>query len=257
MTECDRIRADAPGLASLCPDDPERIAATSHASGCAECARALREAEQLHSMLPAAEPDPLAGAAPGRAYTEIREELRREAWRRLLGSIAVVCASVVVLISFARIRSPSIVDWTLAIVLWATAVGMAAAASKRPLLATASAVVASVLAGVVSGASGSLAPSLGLECLATELASAAVVVGALWLAIRGGTTSPARSAIAAAAGAGALAGDAALQVTCAAHTAAPHLMAFHVGGVLLAIAGASALWRRRPEQLEAREGLRW
>jgi hypothetical protein len=256
MTECDRIRADAPGLASLRPDDPERITATSHASGCAECARALREAEQLHSMLAAAEPD-LAGDALGRAYTEIREQLHREARRRLLGSIAALCVSAVLLIGFARIRSPSIVDWTLAVVLWVTAVGIAAAASKRPLLATASAVVASVLAGVVSGASGPLAPSLGLECLATELASAAVVVGALWLAIRGGTTSPARSAIAAAAGAGALAGDAALQVTCAAHTAAPHLMAFHVGGVLLAIAGASALWRRRPEQLEAREGVRW
>jgi hypothetical protein len=49
--------------------------------------------------------------------------------------------------------------------------------------------------------------------------------------------------MAAAASAGALAGYAALQVTCAAHAAIPHLVAFHVGGVLLAAGGAALLWR--------------
>jgi hypothetical protein len=47
----------------------------------------------------------------------------------------------------------------------------------------------------------------------------------------------------AAAVAGALAGDAALQVTCAAHAYAPHLLAFHVGGVLLAGAAAGVITR--------------
>jgi hypothetical protein len=48
--------------------------------------------------------------------------------------------------------------------------------------------------------------------------------------------------VAAAAAAGALAADAALQVTCAAHTAVPHLLAFHVGGIVLAAAAAGVLW---------------
>lgn len=246
MTECDRIHADAPGLAALLPEDPERIAAESHASGCAGCARALAEGARLRSLLSEAAPAPLSAAALGRAYQEIRGELRREARRRLVGSIAAVCASVLVLVGFARARSPSAADWVLAAVLWATAVVLAAAASRRPRLVIAGSVLAAAV-GTASGGSGSLVPSVGLECLVTELASAGVVVGAAWLAVRGGSTSPARAAIAAAAAAGALAGDAALQVTCAAHGSAPHLLAFHVGGVLLAAAGAALLWRRRLE----------
>lgn len=242
MTECERIRAEAPGLAALRADDPERIAARSHASGCAGCERALREAERLQSLLAVAEVEPLPASAFERASGEIRRQLRREAWRRLVGSIAAVSASVVVFVGIGRTRSPSPADWALAAVLWAIAVALAAAASKRPLLVTAAALLSAVAATAISAASGPLAPSTGLECLATEVLSAAVVVGAVWFAVRDGTTSPARSAIAAAAAAGALAGDAALQVTCAAHTV-PHLLAFHVGGVVLAAAGASLLWR--------------
>ncbi len=120
---------------------------------------------------------------------------------------------------------------------------LAATASRRPLLATAGAVLAAGAAAAFFGQPGPLDAALGLECLATEIASGAAVVGAVWLAVRGRTTSPARSAIAAAAAAGALAGDAALQVTCAAHIAAPHVLAFHLGGVILAAAAATALWR--------------
>jgi hypothetical protein len=52
--------------------------------------------------------------------------------------------------------------------------------------------------------------------------------------------------LAAAAAAGALAGDAALQVTCSAHGVGLHLLAFHAGGVVLAAAAASLLRRGRP-----------
>ena len=251
MTECDRIRAEAPGLAALRSDHPERIAAAAHASGCPGCARALAEGERLQSLLAEAAPAPLPAALLGRAHAAIRGELRREARRRLVGSVAAVCAAVLVLVGLARARSPSMADWALAAVLWATAAALAAAASRRPRLVMAVSVLAAAVAGTSSGGPGALVPSLGLECLATELASAAVVVGAAWLAVRGGTSSPARSAIAAAAAAGALAGDAALQVTCAAHTSVPHLLAFHVGGVLLAIAAAALLRRRRPEPVAA------
>jgi hypothetical protein len=87
---------------------------------------------------------------------------------------------------------------------------------------------------------------LGIHCLATEIACAAAVVGAGWLALRGGTTTPARASISAAAGAGALVGAGALQVVGAAHTSLPHLVTFHVGGMLLAVAAASLLWPRQP-----------
>lgn len=244
MTDCDRVRADAPGLAALRPDDPERAAAMAHASGCAGCARALREAGRLQALIVAHEAPPLPAGALERASREIRARLRRDERRRLVGAVAALCASVLVFVGFVQTRSPSLSDWALAAALWAVAVVLASTASRKPLLATALAVVAAVAAAAISGAPGPLAAALGLECLATELASAALVVGGVWLALRGGTTSPAQSAMAAAAAAGALAGNAALQVTCAAHTAFPHLLAFHVGGVVIAAAGASVLWRR-------------
>jgi hypothetical protein len=143
-----------------------------------------------------------------------------------------------VLLALARSRSGSPRDWAIAAVLWAFAVLVAAMASRKPLQATAAAVLAATAAAAISGRAGPLAASLGVECLLTELASGAVVLGAAWLALRGGTTALGRSASAAAA-AGALAGGAALQVACAAHAAAPHLLVFHVGGVVAAALAAS------------------
>ncbi len=245
MIDCERLRADAAGLAGMRPDDPERVAARTHANGCAGCARALREAERLQALVAAWEPPPLPAGALERASQAILADLRREARRRMIASITAVCASFVAFVGLARNRPRSAEDWAWAAVLGALAVALAAAARRKALLVITAAVVAAVTAAVAVGQTGPLAVDVGLHCLTTEIASAAVVVGAAWLAIRGGTTSPARSAVAAAAAAGALAGDAALQVTCAARNANPHLLAFHVGGVLLSVVGASLLWGAR------------
>jgi hypothetical protein len=75
------------------------------------------------------------------------------------------------------------------------------------------------------------------------------VVGAGWWALRGGTSTLTRSTLAAAAAAGALAGDAALQIACPAREMWPHVFAFHLGGLLLAAAAASLLWRPPSRQL--------
>lgn len=242
MIDCIRVRADAPGLAALPPDDPERIAAWAHANGCAGCARTLREAERLHALMAACEPPPPAEGALERASQAILADLRREARRWMLASSAAVCASLAAFVGFARNHSRSAEDWAWAAVLGALAIALAAAARRRALLVITAAVLAAVITAVAAGQPGPFAVDVGVHCLTGEVASAAMVVGAAWLAIRGGTTSPARSAVAAAAAAGALAGDAALQVTCEARDAIPHLLAFHVGGVLLAAVGASVLW---------------
>jgi hypothetical protein len=249
VTECDRIRAEAPGLASLRPDDPERVAAMAHAAGCAGCARALREGERLQALLATAVVEPLPAAALERTSRAIAAELRREARWRVAAALAAVSASVLVLLAFARARSPSIADWTLAAVLWAIAVAVAAVVSRRPFLAAAIAVVASLAAAVISDGPGPLAPGLGIECAATELASSALVAGAVWLTARrvGFPWTP--FALAAAAAGGALAGNAALQVTCAAHGSAPHQLVFHVGAVLVAAAGATLLSLRAPARV--------
>jgi hypothetical protein len=68
-------------------------------------------------------------------------------------------------------------------------------------------------------------------------------VAGAWLTLRRGTSSLATSAVAAGAAAGALGGVAALQLTCSGHTALPHLVVFHVGGVLLATAAVTTASR--------------
>ena len=107
MIDCDRLRADAPGLAALRADDPARVAAWSHANGCPGCASALREAERLQALIAGCEPAPLPVDAAGRASRAIVAELRREARRRALGSIAAICASMLLFVGFARSRSRS------------------------------------------------------------------------------------------------------------------------------------------------------
>jgi hypothetical protein len=246
MTECERLRADAPGLAALRASDPERLGAHAHASGCPACARVLHEAGRLQALLSAWEPAPLPAGALERASREIRARLRRDDRRRLAASVAAACASVILLVGLARDRSPAVSDWTVAAALWALAVVLAATAARRPLVATTVAALAAAAAGVIPGGGAPLGSTGGLECLAMELCSAAIVAGAGWVALRSGTTSPPRAAMAAAAAAGALAGAAALQITCAAHDAVPHLLAFHAGGIVLAAAAASLLGRPAP-----------
>ena len=243
MTECERCRAAAPGLAALRPDAPERVAAWAHASGCPGCAGALREGERLQALVGAGEPSPISAGALERVSGAILVELRREARRRTIASIAAVCVAFAASVGLMRNRSSLAEDWAWAAGLGALAIVLAAAARRKASLVIAAAILAAATAAVAVGHSGPLAVGVGVHCLAIELASAAMVAGAAWLALRGGTTSPARSAVAAAAAAGALAGDAALQVACAAREAIPHLLAFHVGGVLLAAVGASLLWR--------------
>ncbi len=244
MTARAHVLADAPGLAALRSDEPERLAAWAHAEGCAECARALREAERLQALIERSAPVTLPAGAIERASGAIVAELRREARRRTAGSIAAAFLAALALAGMAGTRSGAMADWARGGLLLLLAVALAAAARRKPLLVIGGALLAALLAGVASGET-ALAGAPGAYCLPAELASAALVVGAVWLALRGGTTSPARSAIAAAAAAGALAGDAALQITCGAQDAVPHLLALHVGGVLLAAAGASLLWRPR------------
>jgi hypothetical protein len=81
----------------------------------------------------------------------------------------------------------------------------------------------------------------GAECLALEVAAAAAVGGAAWFGARRGSHAAVRNALAAGGVAGALAADAALQITCQAHAALPHLLVFHLGGVLIVAGVAVAL----------------
>ncbi len=245
MTVCEQVRADAPGLAGLPRGDPERVAAWAHAAECDGCARALREAETLQAVLGEWQPAPVPMAVLDRVARTIEVELRREARRRSALSSGAAGVVMVGLVALSRRRAGSPIDWIAAAALAAAALALAALAGRRPSFTVAAAAAAALIAALFAGGPGPLEPDVGAECVLWELGSAAVVVGASWIALRGGTTSFTRSTLAAAAAAGALAGAAALQVVCGGHAFGPHLLAFHVGGVLLAAALAGLLWRPR------------
>ena len=154
------------------------------------------------------------------------------------------------LVAFARQRSQSPQDWVIAGGIALAALVVASLAGRLAVGLTLAGVAAAVAGALASGTAGALDLDAGVDCLLTELVSAAAVAGAAWLGARGGARSVVRSSLAAGALAGALVGDAALQLTCGAHGASPHLLAFHLGGVLL-VAIASLLLVR-PARAPAR-----
>jgi len=233
---CEQVRRDAAGLASLAPGDPERDAAFAHARGCAACAAALREGERLVALIDALPPDPaLSGAGWRRAAAPVLEDLPQAPPRVVLPAAALAAALVAT--AAARVHSGAPGDWVAAAALAVAAAAIAAFAA-RGLPSLAAAVVASLAFAVAGAGAGPLTAEEGVRCLATELATAAVpLVAALALSRRGGGVGAAR--LAAAAAAGALAGQAALEVGCHAPKTFAHLLAFHVGGVLAAAAAGA------------------
>ncbi len=171
----------------------------------------------------------------------------REGWPLAVASVLAVLASLALMVALASHRSWLSADWTVASALAASAVALAAVASRFSLSGIVAGVFAALLAALLAGGEGPLALPTGLHCLGIEIATGAAVAGAAWLAIRRElASSQARHALPAAAVAGALAGDAVLQITCGAHAALTHLLVFHVGGVLLVAGGALLALRARP-----------
>jgi hypothetical protein len=81
---------------------------------------------------------------------------------------------------------------------------------------------------------GSLVLATGVRCVTHELLTAALPLVALVLFRRTGGIS--RVGLVGIAAAGALAGDAALHVSCSAASSVIHVLVFHVGGVAIAAA---------------------
>src|SRR5207302_3624825 len=105
---------------------------------------------------------------------------------------------------------------------------------------------ASVALVLVAGTGADLSALTGIECVAIELFAGAWPFAAAALsrgmAARPGAAGPA----AALAAAGALAGQAALHLTCPVAHALPHLLVFHLGGVVLASFAGALAFRARP-----------
>jgi hypothetical protein len=220
-----------------------------HVAGCPACeawVRQLQVVARAAGALPAPElPDALA-AELMRRFDDWQARGARAALApvgatsptrprpSLLAALAVAVAGSV-LVALARNPSHAPQDWALGIGLAGTALALAAwLRSFTPGFALAAGAMA-LLAALVRGREGALDVASGLECLMTEALLAAGGAGAAWLVLRRGAAGVPRPALAAWAVAGALVGDAALQVTCTQHASLPHLLAFHAGGVLAVV----------------------
>ena len=242
MRPCESIRERAAGLAALPPDDPERASAWEHARTCPACARIVHESERLQVLLADARPEPL----PAPVMTRVSRlvlELRAADRRRVGWSAIAGCAVTLLLVVVGQERSSAARDWILAGVLCSAAAGLIVLARRHPLAVVAGAVVAAASAAVAGGRPGPVEAAVGVHCVTLEVASACAVVGAGWLAARRGFFAVGHGLIVATATAGALAGDAALHLTCRAHASLPHLLVFHLGGIIVAAVVGSLLWR--------------
>jgi hypothetical protein len=192
----DHIERDAPGLAGLPPGDAERLAAYEHATGCEPCRKALEEAEELLSLL-----DSVPAPKPP------SEAVMRRTWNAVIAEM-----------DEAGVRKP----------------GAAAAADGRARRWAGPAVLASALFALFDVRGTAFAFHVGIECLLTELGTAAVAVGVAALIIESRAGVSRKPAFAALAAWSAVVAQVYLHFRCPVSHEAGHLLLFHLGGVILA-----------------------
>jgi len=163
---------------------------------------------------------------------------RRYSWEGVFAIVGVVA----LFIGFARDPSRAAGDWVVSLALAGGAIALAVLARRLTLRFATVAVSASFVAALIRGGPGQVSVFQGLECLLFEVAAVAAMMGAAWLVNHRSAASASFSAWVVA---GALAGDAALQISCSEHTSFAHLVTFHVGGVLLISAVALMVTRKR------------
>jgi hypothetical protein len=256
-TTCDEIAAELPGLAALPPDDPARGAAEAHALGCPTCGPALQDAQRLMRALddaaPLPDPSPRAllhAAAPILSDLAPAAEPRGGVRQALVPAAAAIAAWALPL---ALARRPLGGGRTLGISL---VLGLVAALAAAATVATGGVLAGafpllSALFSLNAGEGPAFEAGIGVHCALTELAVAA---GAALLTVlatrRRAQLGDGQTLMVAAAGGGALAGQAALHLTCPASAELPHLLLFHTGALLLAVvlavATGDALLRFRP-----------
>jgi len=253
MNSCDELRSRALALAALPPGDRDREAAEAHARSCPQCARALREGSRLLDLIdaelrPSAPPE----AALRRAQNAVLAEMDREdrlrpaaRWSTRLILAASLLLAFGALSALSRHRAMDPQSWVVAgaaAVLAAVMAGLSNTGWSVALGVNGASAALVLLAGAGTGVSA----LIGIKCVAIELFAATWPFAAAALS-RGIAARPSAAGPAAAlAAAGALAGQASLHLTCPAAHALPHLLLFHLGGVVLASLAGALVLRARP-----------
>jgi hypothetical protein len=247
---CHELRSNAAGLMSLPNDDAERAAAETHAKACSGCAAALREGRAVMRLLEVvpAPPDPSAESL-ARARAAVLAEIAAEGGARIptWPTILAVLAAFGGVLALAKEAQPFGRGYYEAFSLLAATLAIAALSrNARTLWMTSlGALLASAGFSLIAGAGSELFGVYGLRCLAVELFASALPLGLATIAAFRGTVPATPLHFATVAALGALAGQAALHVTCRAGAQLPHLLVTHTLGVAAAALLGAAISRMR------------
>jgi hypothetical protein len=256
MLTCKEITALATEYTEGHLGSAERALFEAHVAGCVACTnwtKQLQAATQAVGRLPApAVPLEQRAALLARfdewAAGRVGPQAIRGGWtgsRRRLAVVAAFATLAVfgLVVGMAHHPSRLPLDLGIAGVLVSVAMALAALGRRVTFGSAAVAVSTSLGAALLAGRSGSLDLSTGLECLLIVGLASVGSAGATWGWLRGEPVERRRHGAGSSAVAGALAGVAALQLACGAHSSLVHLLTFHVGG-LLAVAAAGLLVSR-------------
>ena len=257
MTDGRHIGEDAAGVAALGPEDPARLAAVAHARGCPPCARSLQQADRMFTLLdslPAAAEPPAAslGAAS-------RLVLGRLATMVVPTRLLVLLLPVlwVIFVAMAKHRATGVEPWLKGGLLVATSLLSVSLLRVRGAGAAGLALGASVLVTALDWGPGPLEARHGVACLLTEVVVAAAATAlTAWVVVRRRSRYPAPALVGTAI-AGALTGQGALHLSCPIGTAGVHVLAFHVGGVVLAALMAAVVGKLMARDVSMRISGHW
>jgi hypothetical protein len=236
-------------LAALAKDDPERLLAIEHTQSCASCGEAFAEGMGLVALLD--ESQPLSPPSPDllvRASAAIERQsagegvvTRRIVWGSALGVLVAWAFQLMVGSGFSPDRQHAAVSLgVLAIAIAGVTVLRHSAKLTVILMVTTSLALVS-LAGTAEG----LAPGIGIRCAFRELWAAALTWGVATVVARREETTLSRGTVTVIVAAGALAAHAGQHLACEVPHSHSHLLLFHFGAVLLAIAVAALGAERR------------
>ena len=236
-------------LAALAKDDPERVLAEEHARSCLVCRDAFAEGMGLVALLD--ESQPMSPPSPDllmRAASAIERQKTGESgitlrivWGSALGVLAAWVFQLMVGSGFSADRQHALVSG----LVLAVAVAGVTILRKSTRLTVLLMVATSLALASVAGTSAGLAPGIGIRCAFRELLAEALTWGVATAIARREETVLCPGTTTAVVAAGALAAHAGQHLACEVPHSQSHLLLFHFGAVLLAVAMAALGSQRR------------
>ena len=242
--------ADRAGfLAALAVDDPERVLALEHTRSCEPCRAAFAEGQSLVALLD--ESQPLAPPSPdllARAASAIERQTASESGvtRRIIwGSVLGVFAAWAFQLTVGSGFTPDLEHAGASLLVLAVSVAGVTLLRQSGKLAVALVISTSLTMAWVAGTTEGLAAGIGLRCAFRELWAAGltwIIVGAT---ARRVDASFGRWDLTVIVACGALAAHAGQHLACEVPHSHAHLLFFHFGAVLLAVAIVALTTARR------------